>query len=333
MPDALRPLVSVIIPTYNYARFVVQAVESALKQTYKNVEIIVIDDGSTDDTPQRLEPFFNRIRYIQQRNQGLAASRNNGIDLATGELVAFLDSDDYWHPRKLELQVAYLAENPDVGLIAARHRSDPRDPWPELSSERTTGALRFTLKQLVLRTRFNPSGVVARKACLDAIGQFDPALPGTEDRDLWIRAADRFGVAMLDATLWHYRVHGTNMSNRAAVMEASERRTIWKAFETIPALSGRRLLCRKAMSYVVLSSSHTYDAASLRGKALAKMIESFILWPLPLDRADVKTSFVRPKRLITICLRMLGLKSPDREQFGGTPESSAVALARAQGIT
>ena len=101
-------LVSVVIPTYNYAHFVTGAVESALAQTYPDREVIVVDDGSTDDTRDRLAPFEGRIRYIHQENQGLSAARNTGIRAARGALVAFLDSDDLWHPEKLAVQARYL---------------------------------------------------------------------------------------------------------------------------------------------------------------------------------------------------------------------------------
>lgn len=111
------PLVSVIIPLYNCERFIVQAVESILKQSYENYEIIVIDDGSTDESRQRLEPYFDRIRYIYQYNQGVAAARNRGIELSKGELVAFLDHDDYWLSDKLAVQVNYLRENPKIGMV------------------------------------------------------------------------------------------------------------------------------------------------------------------------------------------------------------------------
>ena len=108
-----KPLVSVVIPTFNYGHCVVDAVESALGQTYSPVEVIVVDDGSTDDTRARLEPYRDRINYVHQPNQGLSAARNTGIRAARGPLVALLDSDDAFHPRKLELQVAYLRAHPE----------------------------------------------------------------------------------------------------------------------------------------------------------------------------------------------------------------------------
>ena len=101
-------LISVVIPTYNYGHFVTEAVDSVLAQTYRHYEVVVVDDGSTDDTRARLAPYGDRIRYIHQENQGLSAARNTGIRAARGGVIGLLDSDDKWHPRKLETQAAFL---------------------------------------------------------------------------------------------------------------------------------------------------------------------------------------------------------------------------------
>src|SRR5438477_8705985 len=114
------PLVSVVIPTYNRAKMVVEAVRSALGQTVTAMEVIVVDDGSRDDTEERLSEFGNRIEFYVQQNQGVSAARNAGIGHATGEYIAFLDSDDVWHPRKLEMQIAHFQHHPDLALLACR---------------------------------------------------------------------------------------------------------------------------------------------------------------------------------------------------------------------
>ena len=112
--------ISVVIPTYNSGRLVVEAVESALSQTRPPEEVIVVDDGSTDETRQQLSPFLDRIQYIYQLNQRVAAARNTGLKHATGDVIAFLDADDVWHPSKLERQLAVLERRPDVGLLATQ---------------------------------------------------------------------------------------------------------------------------------------------------------------------------------------------------------------------
>jgi glycosyltransferase involved in cell wall biosynthesis len=119
---ALTPLVSVIIPAYNGDRFIAETVETVLRQTYRHFEIIIIDDGSIDRTQEVLEPYGDRIRYIYQHNQGVAAARNRGLELAQGELVVFLDQDDICFPDKLEVQVACFQENPQVGMVQSGWR-------------------------------------------------------------------------------------------------------------------------------------------------------------------------------------------------------------------
>ena len=109
-------LVTAVIATYNYGRFVTQAVESVLAQTYGNLEVIVVDDGSDDDTRELLAPYTDRIRYIYQKNQSVAAARNTGIRAASGDLIAFLDADDIWHPQKIEVQMRYLADHPEEAV-------------------------------------------------------------------------------------------------------------------------------------------------------------------------------------------------------------------------
>jgi glycosyltransferase involved in cell wall biosynthesis len=113
----MAPQVSVIIPAYNGDRFIAEAVESALNQTYSDLEVIVIDDGSSDRTTQVLQPYLKQIRYHYQTNQGVAAARNQGLQLAQGEWIAFLDQDDIWLPNKIELQVNCLKTQPQVGIV------------------------------------------------------------------------------------------------------------------------------------------------------------------------------------------------------------------------
>ena len=120
---------SVVIPTYNCGAFVGQAIDSALAQTYPAVEVVVVDDGSTDDTAERLRAYGGRIRVVTQENRGLSAARNAGIAAAGGTYVALLDSDDAFHPRKLEFQLRHLTTDPGVGLTGTESFSDPARPW------------------------------------------------------------------------------------------------------------------------------------------------------------------------------------------------------------
>ena len=117
MVNNREPLVSVIIPTYNSSQYIKEAIDSVLAQTYKNFEIIVIDDGSTDNTKEVLAPYLSVIKYIYKNNGGPASARNRGIKEANGEFVAFLDADDVWKPDRLARGVDILDQRPEVGLI------------------------------------------------------------------------------------------------------------------------------------------------------------------------------------------------------------------------
>src|ERR1019366_6906368 len=116
---AKHGMVSVVIPAYNYGRFVTEAAECALNQTYRPLEVIVVDDGSTDDTRQRLAPYLDRIQYVYQENRGLSAARNTGIRHARGEWIAFLDADDFWHPQKTTVQLGAVAGDPAIGVVGS----------------------------------------------------------------------------------------------------------------------------------------------------------------------------------------------------------------------
>ncbi|MBX6311516.1 MAG: glycosyltransferase family 2 protein [Isosphaeraceae bacterium] len=297
-------LVTTVIPTYNYGRFVTEAVESALAQTYRRQEILVVDDGSTDDTRERLRPYQGRIRYLYQRNQGLSAARNTGIRAARGEFIALLDSDDIWHPQKLELQMQYVVRHPEVGLLATDCLWDLDEGWPPLDGASFLMAHPVALEELVVRTPFGPSGVLVRKECFQMAGGFDTELRSVEDRDMWIRIARHFPVAQLRVPLWWLRVHGGSMSTVAARMEENELKVLRKAFSSGP-LRRRLLLRQKAFSYAAFSSAFMHDAAGMRVRALAKLLRSLLLWPIPYRRREVEMDLVRPKMLIMILWRLL----------------------------
>ncbi len=297
MPD---PLVSVVIPSYNYGRFVTEAVDSVLAQTYPAVEVIVVDDGSTDDTRERLRPYQGRIRYLFQENAGLSAARNTGIRAASGPVVGLLDADDVWHPRKLEVQMRYLASHPDVGLLASAHITGPLAWDGAIDLDQEPKVERIRLEDLVVRTSFSPSSVLLRQECLQSVGLFDTALRSVEDRDMWLRVAARFAVVKLLVPLCWYRLHGGNMSSAAARMEENELRVLHKAFTQIEALRRCFLLRWKAYSYALCCSAYVHRAAGMHGKALDRLLRSLLTWPLPYRAEEVSTRFPRAKALVKI---------------------------------
>jgi glycosyltransferase involved in cell wall biosynthesis len=285
------PLVSVVIPTYNYGHCVAEAVDSALAQTYPAVEVLVVDDGSTDDTRARLAPYGDRIRYIHQPNRGLSAARNTGIRNANGTFVALLDSDDTFHPRKLELQMRYLSSHPEVPFLAACSVDGvTRPPWPELPEQ--PAVRRVKLEELVVRTRFGSCGVVVRKDCFDRVGLFDESLRSVEDRDMWIRLAARFPIALMQTPLWWYRSQPGSMSRNAEKMAHYERAVLDKAF-AMPELRGRRLLRRKALGLADASAAYMFAECGRPWTAAKLIVRSLTRWPVPIRVPDVNSVWAR----------------------------------------
>jgi glycosyltransferase involved in cell wall biosynthesis len=190
-------LVSVIIPTFNRAGSVVRAITSVLDQTFKDFEIIVIDDGSSDGTEEALARFGRQIRYhAHPSNQGVSAARNTGIRLSIGPLIAFLDSDDYWLPEKLHSQVDFFRHRLDAqacqtGEIWIRNgrRINPKRRHLKPSGDIFAPSLKLCL--------VSPSAVMLKRPLLDAVGLFDEDLPACEDYDLWLRIACRHSVYLL----------------------------------------------------------------------------------------------------------------------------------------
>lgn len=204
---------SIIIPTYNNARFVVQAVESALAQTYPDFEVIVVDDGSTDETREALAAYHQQIRYLYQENRGPSAARNAGFRASQGDFVLFLDSDDLISPDKLERQTAFLDAYPEFCLVYSA--------WQQIGEEgtQTLGEVRpqrqgRLLKELLRRAFFFfLSAALIRRSCLERVGLFDEAMRWSEDADLWLRLA-RAGCAFgyIDRPLLQRRVHPRSLT-------------------------------------------------------------------------------------------------------------------------
>lgn len=213
-----EPFFSIVIPTYNRARYVVEAVESVLAQSFAAVELIVVDDGSQDDTPQVLAPFAGRVRLIRQDNAGMAAARNRGAREARGTFVGFLDSDDLWEPTLLESAHRMLLEHPEVGalFVAEREFDDSGRVGSKVYTKRTPGPL-FTSEGLVGRDTRVGSGrpAICRRALFEELGGYDPSLPGTWDCDLWIRFSFHAPMMLLPEALVLRRIHpGMNSADK-----------------------------------------------------------------------------------------------------------------------
>ena len=202
-----EPLVSVVIPAFNQERFLGEAIESALQQTYATREVIVIDDGSTDATAEVIASFGSGVRSVRQQNRGTGAARNAGVAAASGELVALLDHDDRWLPNRLALQVPLIVD-PSIALVHGGVRVF-RSETGEVTSEVLPPA-RMDIHDLIGWCTVACSTTLFRRVDVLAAGGFDEALRGTDDWDLWIRLLDR-GVAVgVPQILSEMRIHATN---------------------------------------------------------------------------------------------------------------------------
>jgi len=191
----MNPTVSIIIPTYNRSQFVTEAIDSVLAQTYKDYEIIVVDDGSTDNTSEILEPYQDKIRYIFQENQGLSAARNTGIKDARGRFIALLDSDDLWLPGKLAKQMAALDKNGDVAFVYSNFVFiDEVGGFLKVAYKPKTVVSGHIFEDVLLcRTAPSyPSTWLLKKECFDEVGLFDTEFKRSEERDIGVRIAKIF---------------------------------------------------------------------------------------------------------------------------------------------
>jgi glycosyltransferase involved in cell wall biosynthesis len=236
---------------------------------------------------------------VWQKNQGVSGARNTGIRVARGELVAFLDSDDIWHPRKLELQLAYLREHPEVGLLGAEMFTDPARVWPELPTTACPPAHPISLEAVVIRTRFCTSSLIVRRGCFEDVGLFDTGLRNSEDRDLYIRIGSRHAMAYLAATLMWGRLAGEHLSTGSPTGEEFTRKMLRGVFSRVASLQGRFLLRRQSFSFCDYEASYMYLERKNRLRALHRLLRSFLLWPFPYPRGEIKP-LGRIKRLTRI---------------------------------
>jgi glycosyltransferase involved in cell wall biosynthesis len=209
------PAVSVVLATYNYGRYLAGALDSALGQTFDDLEIIVIDDGSTDETQQVIKPYLTnpRVRYFTSDHCGQPAAKNTGIRLTRAPLIAFLDADDLWLPTKLAKQVALFDDNPNLGVVYSRR----------LLMDEQGRSLHFMQPALprgnVLDAMFRHnficfSSAVVRRTVLEEVGIFDTQLALAIDYDLWLRIAQRYPFDYVDEPLVKYRTGHASLSRR-----------------------------------------------------------------------------------------------------------------------
>lgn len=240
-----QPLVSVIIPSYNQANFVKSAIESVLNQSYRQIEIIVVNDGSTDNTLDVIKKITTKekISIVTTRNRGLAAARNTGLEQAAGNFVAFLDSDDLYLPHKLSLHIDFLLSHPDIDISYSETRYFNNKPEDAFSIGKRPQIEGDPFSKLI-RGNFIPSNAfVVKTDMIRKIGGYDPSLRAHEDWDMLLRlslSGAQFGY--INAVTNLVRIHASNMTKQRRRMVESEIIVINKVWQMKLSKSQRKEL-------------------------------------------------------------------------------------------
>lgn len=232
-----KDLVSIIMPAFNSEKYIGDAIESVLGQTYKKFELIVINDGSLDHTESKIKKYSDTLQYISQPNQGAASARNNGILAARGEYISFLDSDDLWFENTLKLQHEYLASHPSVGLVYGEIQLFDHTGVLDENWMITTGLPRpegFIFQELVFQCLFGLSTVMVRRQILDNVGLFNSNLPSGEDYDLWLRISAMYKIGYIPERLMRYRQHADSLTASNSSLKPWDISVAEKALEMHP---------------------------------------------------------------------------------------------------
>ncbi len=282
--------VSVIVPAYNKAELTVKTVESILSQDYQNIEIIVVNDGSTDDTEKKLQVFRDRIKYHKKDNGGACSARNFGISVAEGEYIALIDCDDVYYPNKISKSVQLLDSHPEFGFMhTAAKLIDDSDNIVGYHSYPNSQVKGQISHRLVLDNFINNPTVVIRKECFDKVGLFDESIFMPADWDMWIRLSEEFKAGYIDEPLSAYRITSNYTITHLELNLKEELYVLNKAFERGKIKSTKNLLkksyaqmyYRMGKLYGVIGdvnkSNHYFQKAIINNKNNLKIVLYFFL--------------------------------------------------------
>ena len=219
--------VSILMPVYNGEKYLSEAIESALAQTYQNFELLIVNDGSTDNSAAIIKPFLkdSRVIYIEQKNAGVAAARNTAIKHARGQYFGFLDQDDLWLNNKLEVQIAALEQDESVALVHSRQ--DFIDSHGnKIDYEWITGGSGYCFRDNFIKNRIAVLTVLIRKTIIDEIGLFNEQLSGADDYEMWLRITLKYPIKYIDQALAFYRFHDNNVSKDSFRMTITDLKAI-----------------------------------------------------------------------------------------------------------
>lgn len=298
-----------MIPAYNYANYLPEAVDSVLAQTHRDFELLVVDDGSTDNTRDVVTGFIDpRVRYVWQVNQGLSAARNTGIREARFDFVAFLDADDLWSPEHLTDAIAEFARRgPEFALVACSStRIDQAGVELPTRYPAWRGAREIDVSEIVTRTRFMPSSAIVRRAAFAACGDFDTTLRSSEDREMWIRIGAKFRIACLSQPGVRVRKHASNMSKHADRMRQSMQTVIERAWTGRIVARERVAFWRQVWTMFHFQVAWMLHDEGRHREAVITVLKSLLSWPLPLRASELsEPPFFRIRALRTFLVSLL----------------------------
>lgn len=293
----MTDLVSIIVPCYNQARFVKQAVASCLAQEYSAVQVIVIDDGSTDDPRTALGELIEhpQLVFLRQENRGVANARNAGIAAAAGTYLKFLDADDWLAPTLLRKQVEMLCANPEIGFtfcdrIRVNERGETLDAGTAAQRSASLNGDLFPL--LLLGGFFPPLTVMTPRRVLDKVGMFDQRCAPCEDYDLWLRITGHgYPALFLNEALAYYRQHDGNASRDRALIESQQRAVLQKIVAQFPERTANALY-ELGTQFAALNGAH--DSARARENAQQGWIQQLERDKTSLQQsADAREAYLR----------------------------------------
>jgi len=300
--------VGIIIPTYNHGRYIEQAIASAQNQTYEPKEIIVIDDGSNDDTQARVGRFLGGVQYVRLEHRGVNAARNRGIEISRGDFLAFLDADDMWLPNKLSKQMELMQRDPCVGLVGCGgYDMDPKGnitsgPW--LRADYPSRSKLLEALSIIQIIPASASGALVRRECFQAVGVFDEKLQIGEEWDMWLRLVKKYDARFVQEPLVVLR-KGSSISS---VMEEVD--------------GGRVLAGPQREEFYVNKVIEKNIEGGMRKRAFAALYHRLGMWSL----ANAANKQALRYLMKSIRLRPLGLYPNDIEKRYHYPKDSRYYL-------
>lgn len=290
MASTVIPKVTVIVPTYNRAHCISRAIDSVLGQTFTDYELLVVDDGSTDNTEQVLARYGEQVTLIRQANQGASAARNRGISHARGEFVAFLDSDDEWRPEKLARQVAWLEAQPDVGFVSClgdcflekgRRGECDSPPPPHYTLLAAADAYRQFLMFLVTPFPQNMSRYMFRSLALQRAGGFDLSLHGSEDWEIFLHVLQLgYRFDFVPELLVTYHQSEDSISLNPAIMFHGDEQIRRRYVLNIPRLPLRWRINSRFLARMYFSAALAYRQQGTLARSLRYGVQSLVVNPL-----------------------------------------------------